>query len=224
MILRIFGHDFHYECENLCRVYFPNEKINIVYDESGEDERTVITKCSPIDGGNLVSVDAEIDGVSRSAQAEVIAEDNELRDRSELKTAQLIFSLLSEITGYTPPWGVLTGVRPSKLMLRLIDQMGAEGAKRYFTEDLLVSEEKTMLAQTVANAEEKIIALSDELSNIRAIYRDYNKLGDELWNRFNQKDKKEHAWYYGSFIETLAEYKGSAAYEEYCELVNKIFG
>ncbi len=164
MILRIFGHDFHYECENLCRVYFPNEKINIVYDESGEDERTVITKCSPIDGGNLVSVDAEIDGVLRSAQAEVIAEDNELRDRSELKTAQLIFSLLSEITGYTPPWGVLTGVRPSKLMLRLIDQMGAEGAKRYFTEDLLVSEEKTMLAQTVANAEEKIIALSEKNS------------------------------------------------------------
>lgn len=69
-----------------------------------------------------------------------------------------------------------------------------------------------------ADSKEKIIALSDKLSNIRAIYRDYNKMGDELWNRFNQKDKKEHAWYYGSFIETLA------AYEEYCELVNKIFG
>ena len=164
MILRIFGHDFHYECENLCRVYFPNEKINIVYDGSGEDVRTVVTRCAPIDGGNLVSVEAEIDGVSRSAQAEVIADGNELRDKSELKTAQLIFALLSEITGYTPPWGVLTGVRPSKLMLRLIDQMGAEGAKRYFTEDLLVSEEKTMLAQTVATAEEKIIALSEKNS------------------------------------------------------------
>ncbi len=164
MILRIFGHDFHYECENLCRVYFPNEKINIVYDDSGEDERTVITRCAPIDGGNLVFVEAEIDGVSRSAQAEVTADENELRDKTELKTAQLIFALLSEIMGYTPPWGVLTGVRPSKLMLRLIDQMGAEGAKRYFTEDLLVSEEKTLLAQTVATAEEKIIALSEKNS------------------------------------------------------------
>lgn len=164
MILRIFGHDFHYECENLCRVYFPNEKINIVYDESGEDSRTVVTRCAPIDGGNLISVEADIDGVSRSAQAEVKAGENELRDKSELKTAQLIFALLSEITGYTPPWGVLTGVRPSKLMLRLIDQMGAEGARRYFTEDLLVSEEKTNLAQTVAAAEEKIIALSERNS------------------------------------------------------------
>lgn len=164
MILRIFGHDFHYECENLCRVYFPNEKINIVYDGSGEDTRTVVTRCSPADGGNLISVEAEIDGVSRSAQAEVKASADELRDKSELKTAQLIFALLSEITGYTPPWGVLTGVRPSKLMLRLIDQMGAEGARRYFTEDLLVSGEKTELAQTVAAAEEKIIALSKDNS------------------------------------------------------------
>ncbi len=164
MILRIFGHDFHYECENLCRVYYPNEKINIVYDENGEDDKTVVTRCIPIEGGNLVEVEAYIDGVSKSDRAEIKAAEDELRDKSELKTAQLIFVLLSEITGYTPPWGVLTGVRPSKLMLRLIDQMGEDGAWRYFTEDLLVSKEKTNLAQTIAVAEERIVALSEDNS------------------------------------------------------------
>ncbi len=74
-----------------------------------------------------------------------------------------------------------------------------------------------------ADKKEKIIALSDKLSNLRAIYRDYINLGDKFWNRFNQKDKNEHAWYYGSFVETLSEYKGTAAYEEYCELINKVF-
>ena len=75
-----------------------------------------------------------------------------------------------------------------------------------------------------ADKKEKIIALSDKLSNIRAIYRDYQKIGDELWKRFNQKDKNEHAWYYKSFIETLSELSDTAAYKEYCELVRKIFG
>ena len=37
-----------------------------------------------------------------------------------------------------------------------------------------------------ADRKEKIIALSDKLSNIRSIYRDYEKIGNELWNRFNQ--------------------------------------
>ncbi|MGN0572424.1 MAG: coproporphyrinogen dehydrogenase HemZ [Acutalibacteraceae bacterium] len=160
MILRIFGHGFHYECENLCRVYFPNEKINIVYDDNGEDSKTVITRCEPTDGGNLITVESVIDGESRAYSSKVIANDAQIRYKSELKTAQLIFKALSELTGYTPPWGVLTGVRPSKLMLRLISQHGEEEAKRYFTEDLLVSVEKTALAMTVADAEKKIINLS----------------------------------------------------------------
>ena len=70
----------------------------------------------------------------------------------------------------------------------------------------------------------KMITLGDKLSNIRAIYRDYNTIGDALWQRFNQKDKNEHAWYYGSFTETLSELGDTAAYKEYCELVKKIFG
>ena len=164
MILRIFGHDFHYECENLCRVYYPNEKINIVYGDDGEDEKIVVTKCSPVEGGNLIEVEVCIDGVSKSANSEVFASADELRDKSELKTAQLIFCLLSDITVYTPPWGVLTGVRPSKLMLRLTEQTGADAAMEYFTGDLLVSKEKAKLAQTVAKAEEKIVALSEDKS------------------------------------------------------------
>ena len=74
-----------------------------------------------------------------------------------------------------------------------------------------------------ADRKEKIIALSDKLSNVRSIYRDYKKIGNELWNRFNQKDKNEHAWYYKSFIETLSELNNTAAYKEYCELIKKIF-
>ncbi len=164
MILRIFGHDFHYECESLCRVYFPNEKINIVYDDSGEDDKTVITRCTPIDGGNLISVDADIGGETRHAESEVKVPEDELRDKSELRVCRHIFELLSDVTGYTPPWGLQTGVRPSKLMLNLIKDMGVEGALRYFKEDLLVSEEKTSLAYTVASAEEKIINLSEKNS------------------------------------------------------------
>ena len=95
MILRIFGHDFHYECENLCRVYFPNEKINIVYGDDGEDTKTVVTRCTPIDGGNLITVYVSLDGKEKCLETTVIASENELRDKSELKTAQLIFAAMS---------------------------------------------------------------------------------------------------------------------------------
>lgn len=101
-----------------------------------------------------------INGSVRSAGDKVTAPEDELRDKCELRIAQLMFELLSAETGYTPPWGVLTGVRPSKLMLRLTAQLGEQGAMDYFTKGLLVSPEKARLAATVAKAEEQIVASS----------------------------------------------------------------
>ena len=69
-----------------------------------------------------------------------------------------------------------------------------------------------------------MITLGDKLSNIRAINRDYKILGDELWDRFNQKDKKEHYWYYQSIADCLLELEEYAAYQEYCDLVKNTFG
>ena len=41
--------------------------------------------------------------------------------------------------------------------------------------------------------ETMILWLGDKLSNIRSIQRDFVELGDEVWQRSNQKDPAEHA-------------------------------
>ena len=74
-----------------------------------------------------------------------------------------------------------------------------------------------------APIEIKMITLGDKLSNIRAIYRDYIAIGDELWQRFNQKDKNQHHWYYSSIADCLDELSCYREYKEYCELVDKAF-
>lgn len=74
-----------------------------------------------------------------------------------------------------------------------------------------------------ATKEEQIICLADKLSNMRAIYRDYNRLGDKLWERFNQKDKNEHAWYYSGIADRLTLLTDTMAYKEYVELIRKTF-
>ena len=69
----------------------------------------------------------------------------------------------------------------------------------------------------------KMITLGDKLSNIRSVYRDYNTIGDMLWQRFNQKDKNEHYWYYQGIADCLTELNMHQAYKEYCDLINKTF-
>lgn len=69
----------------------------------------------------------------------------------------------------------------------------------------------------------KIVTLSDKLSNIRALKRDYTKTGDRLWHRFNQKDPGMQAWYYRSLKETLTGLGNHDAWKEYERLVEEVF-
>lgn len=151
MILRVMNHGFHYEMENLCRVFYPNEKITVTDSPEGTDDKTVETAVN----GSDITVRCMLDG--REYLQSAAAGENEDK---ELKMAQLLYAALQQATGYTSPWGVLTGVRPSKLMTKLINENGREEAMRYFTQDLLVSEEKTALAVSVAEEENGVIALS----------------------------------------------------------------
>ena len=45
-----------------------------------------------------------------------------------------------------------------------------------------------------------IIWLGDKLANMRAIYRDFKVEGEAMWQRFNQKDVAEQAWYYRTIV------------------------
>lgn len=75
-----------------------------------------------------------------------------------------------------------------------------------------------------ASRDEQIIVLADKLSNIRSVYDDYTKIGDRLWEKFNVKDKKMHAWYYYGVKRNLDKVKDTNAFEEFSELLYAVFG
>mgnify|MGYP002524580236 CR=1 FL=1 len=86
-----------------------------------------------------------------------------------------------------------------------------------------IRKEETIEHLKTAPTEVKMLTLGDKLSNIRSMYRDHLRLGDELWQRFNQKDKNEHRWYYESLAECLSDLSEYPAYREYTDLVAKVF-
>ena len=78
-----------------------------------------------------------------------------------------------------------------------------------------------------AGYESRLLVLADKLSNIRAMERDLAAKGEELWNRFNQKNPRMHAWYYNSIAEILAAdpgLKDTQACREYVQRVRTTFG
>ena len=76
-----------------------------------------------------------------------------------------------------------------------------------------------------AGRDVRLICLGDKLANLRELARDYAALGDRLWERFNQKDKAMHGWYYRSLFEILvSEFGDVPALAEYRELLKRIWG
>ena len=78
-----------------------------------------------------------------------------------------------------------------------------------------------------ATKREQMLVFADKLSNMRAIYKDYKELGDDLWKRFNQ-GKEQQAWYYRAGLKALGELAGYSEtrcfYEEFAKLVDDVFG
>ncbi len=70
----------------------------------------------------------------------------------------------------------------------------------------------------------KILWLSDKLSNIRSFYRTFRTEGDAVWNCCHVKDKTKQEWYYREVAKAMPELADTAAYEEYTELLDKLFG
>ena len=69
----------------------------------------------------------------------------------------------------------------------------------------------------------KMLALADKLSNMRSIARDVQSIGDELWDRFHEKEKSMHGWMYRQIAEALLELRDYPAWKEYDGLIRMVF-
>lgn len=87
-------------------------------------------------------------------------------------------------------------------------------------------ERKIQTMNRLANSsrEVKIIAMGDKLSNMRAIWRDYQEQGDSLWQIFNVKERSAHEWHYRTLATCLSELSDTFAYKEFVMKVDQIFG
>lgn len=151
MNLYVKNHNFHFELENLTRLFFPNEKITVIRDFSEPQPPYIYTEVS-----DKITISVNIGSFNKSKTAvKKLADDD-----NELVSAQLLYKLLCDFTGLTQPWGILTGVRPVKLLRRLAEESNEEQAVKKFEKDFFVSNEKIALSRETEHNERKILELS----------------------------------------------------------------
>lgn len=153
MNLYYISHNYRYESEKLLRLFFPLEKINEFTEFNGDSGNYLLTR---IDGEEFLTLSAELSLNDKTEKRQKTVK-SDLCEDTELELLLLAFDLLCKMCGFVPKWGILTGVRPSKLMVNRILAYGEDEAREWFLNKYKVSPEKTQLAIDVAKSEIDVI-------------------------------------------------------------------
>ncbi len=143
------NHRYEYDLQTITQVFFPNEGFLI----TDEIRLEGLTLRSALEGSDCIS-EVYLDGVLK---CRVICRAEHDDDQKRI----LIISMYRACvmyTGYKPPWGAMTGIRPSKLVRMLADQgMDKSEIRTYLHNRFLTPQDKIELAISVEEAERRIV-------------------------------------------------------------------
>lgn len=151
MNLYVKNHTFWFELENVTQLFFPNEKISVFKQFDRVEEPYIYSELS-----DKLTVEVRI-GEFNSCKSADVSNDNE---QNELSACQMLYKILCNFAKISQPWGMLTGVRPVKLLRKLSQKYGEQAAKDKLLRDYFVSEDKLSLAECTEINEKKILDLS----------------------------------------------------------------
>ena len=148
MKLVLNGHDERYVVEQSLMALFPGELP--VYEPicPGDDDWAVVTLAEEAEGCRI-TVELALDGksASRTLTAPLSGTDFEKEGQRRHAMARCFFLAARDVTGATPPWGMLTGVRPDKpVTWALAEGKSPEEARKMLGKEYFVTPERSALA------------------------------------------------------------------------------
>lgn len=147
--------EFEYDAYTLLKAFFPKEEVQMFYVQEEE---------VPADLEYLISIEYGEQVHIRIQWGDTLLEGQETYEQTEdrkirkNKLKQVLYKLLSQLTGQILPWGNLTGIRPTKIAMGLIESgMSNIQTAEYMRNTYFTSKEKTALAITIANRERELL-------------------------------------------------------------------
>ncbi|MGB7604191.1 MAG: coproporphyrinogen dehydrogenase HemZ [Lutisporaceae bacterium] len=176
MIKLVVNHDFAMEAADIVRLFYGIQDIEILKPETLENDQGLF-KDSDILLQSLLEYNTEsISAHSSMKHQEIKSEHNEvflttcdLKKQVKAAVKLTMYKLLSNRLNKSYPWGILTGIRPLKIVHELLDKgYDREYIMEYMENNHLVSKEKAELSIDIAFTERRFIYPLD--SNKVSIY------------------------------------------------------
>ena len=172
MILNVKGELNEYYAQTLCMLFFPGERYLREGDEKvrADECRAEIEVCDEPNGDVTAraSFSSPRFGVGSGEGSCAASETEEDDRRRKIAAGRAVYAAGRELFGVVPPWGILTGVRPSKIATEYLRAgNGVYETRRILRDEYLVDRTKAALVTSVARAEARLTDhLPDDMCSI----------------------------------------------------------
>lgn len=164
------GHNYRYEVFELIRLFYFNEEINFVEDNNLINNNDILIENSLAKQENTYSVKTKIIKNKRCIARYKIKDigiidikENNINKKIKIGIKQSLYESLSNVSTRKVPWGILTGVRPTKIVHDLLDNnYNIEIIENILKEEYKLSTEKANLICNIAEKERRFIYPTNE--------------------------------------------------------------
>lgn len=154
---------FENDVRALLMAFFPGEKITTA--ESGQWDYLLEINFDGCTEHNMYGTEIVCIFIEQQKQEKLSGRTKSVPGKAKATRDQLkrlIYDVLVRYTGQTLPWGTLTGIRPTKTAMELLEKGTPENEMyTYFKESFKISDEKYRLCTQVARNEKEILKDTD---------------------------------------------------------------
>ena len=166
MKLSVSGNINQYYVQTLCMIFFPGERFSEDADEDNEGVAIpeLSLKLEENEDGVKVFAELTLDEKYSSCDKIYPYREDVTHDRlKKIAVGDAILSVCGEVIGYRPSWGMLVGVRPSKVATEMLESgMSKTRVKKTLVSDYFVIPKKAALATEVALNEAEFVKSADD--------------------------------------------------------------
>lgn len=161
IIVKLNKPEFEYDIHSLVKAFFPEENVSVTAEEKHYDEpASWMFRMDYREDG--IAVEWRKNGEEEPAGQAYIAADFTERKEAKNQLKQGLYRILSGMTGKELPWGTLTGIRPTKIPMKLLEEgQSKETIRSYMKDTYFASDEKIELSIEIAERELDILKQID---------------------------------------------------------------
>lgn len=148
--------NFQYDIHSLVKAFYPEHDVKFFLPEADGKPEDPYARMEI-----RYALQTEITWQECGKESRRVFTDTEKTDRTETKNRlkRAVYGILSDATGKVLPWGDLTGIRPTRIPMGLLEQGQSEDAiASYMKETYFVSDEKAKLSIEIAKREREILS------------------------------------------------------------------